>query len=85
MIVLHAGLHEKHLVLWGEMPPASPSVPRRGRRSKAAGVPPSPLDARVEGLADALTKTGWSGWISLDDAEVIVVWMPITHNIRKLW
>jgi SNF2 family DNA or RNA helicase len=48
------------------------------------GAPPSPFDAGVEGLADALTQAGWAGRVSRGDAEKVVVWMPTASDGRPI-
>jgi SNF2 family DNA or RNA helicase len=59
MIVLHAGLREDGLWLWGESPSSEPSAPKpRGRRSRIPRPAASPYDAGGAGLLDALGAVG---------------------------
>jgi SNF2 family DNA or RNA helicase len=53
MIILHAGLEDGQLLLWGESPPASPSA-RRGRQAKVPQPKPFPFDPGAGPLAAAI-------------------------------
>jgi hypothetical protein len=73
MIILHAGFHKRHLLLWGETPPAAPSP-------RAAGKPPrpSPYDEGSQALRAALREAGLP---RLDlRSEPAVAWLPTTRG-----
>jgi SNF2 family DNA or RNA helicase len=57
MIILHAGLEDGQLLLWGEAPPADPpSAAPRGRKPKVPRPGPFPFDPGADRLAAALAS-----------------------------
>ncbi|HZV07130.1 MAG TPA: hypothetical protein VE999_18760 [Gemmataceae bacterium] len=77
MLILHAGLVNGRLLLWGERPSAEgpTSTPRRGGR-KAPRPKPSPFDPGADKLASTLADS-LPGAVELSlDAESRFVWLP---------
>jgi hypothetical protein len=75
MIVLHAGIADGHLLLWGETPPSEGAVPRRGRKGRMPAAQPLPFDAgpdRLGALGEALPHLR----LPSNAAEAIFVWLP---------
>jgi SNF2 family DNA or RNA helicase len=78
MLILHAGIKEGQLLLWGEAPPDVPPVLTKRSRGKAKvpRPPRSPYDPGPQRLSAALCDAlpGWSPDSSL--AEFGVLWLP---------
>jgi SNF2 family DNA or RNA helicase len=75
MIVLHAGLIDGHLMLWGESPPAAPG--RRGRLSKTPTAQPLPYDGGEARLREALTAAGEIHAVAeAAPVEAVTAWLP---------
>jgi len=79
MIVLHAGICDDQLFLWGEVPSERRNGPAKAQSSTAeASLPASlPYDAAAETLVDALAETGCR--LDAKQADTRVVWLP-THD-----
>jgi superfamily II DNA or RNA helicase len=75
MLILHAGLYDRRLFLWGEAPPASPRA-RRGRKPKAAAAQLHPFDAGAKPLAAALKEALPSGPRPGPQAQPMTAWLP---------
>ncbi len=74
MIILHAGLCDDQLFLWGEIPPESDGSAEA--QSSAAEVS-LPYDAAAETLVEALAETGCR--LDAERAEDRIIWLP-TRN-----
>jgi SNF2 family DNA or RNA helicase len=83
MIVLHAGILDQCLLLWGETPPAEEASVRRGRTAKSA-MRPSPFAAGAEALVAALQQgvTGLPDGAKLKPADCrkAVIWLPTING-----
>jgi len=79
MIVLHAGLEARGLVLWGERPAGEAVRPARrpGRRPRIPRPAPHPFGAAVADLEAALgAVSGGPGGHRRARAAVLVAWLP---------
>src|SRR5579871_4559927 len=78
MILLHAGVLEGRLLLWGETPPLETPVPdrRRGRRPKTASPGMLPYDVGAEALCGALRDTVFGLKLDPRAAEAFCAWLP---------
>src|SRR5207244_1080673 len=77
MIVLHAGLADGRLLLWGETPLAGePAVParKRGRQPKVPAAQPLPYDAGEARLREGLEAAGLTD--GKGAAEPVTAWLP---------
>jgi SNF2 family DNA or RNA helicase len=81
MLILHAGLEDGRLMLWGERPPAArlTATPRRGNR-KATRPKPSPFDAGAEQLAAAIADTLPNADKLSRAAEERFLWLPSVES-----
>ena len=77
MIVLHAGLEDGQLLLWGESPPPAlpPTVPR-GRKPKVPRPRPFPFDPGAAPLAAAVADLLPGTTRRSLHAEVRFLWLP---------
>jgi SNF2 family DNA or RNA helicase len=78
MLVLHAGLVDRQLLLWGEkaIGAAAAPVARRGRKPRKPQAPPLPFAAGEADLRVAV-REGASNLATLPDrAEQPVLWLP---------
>src|SRR5579871_2900766 len=84
MIVLHVGMLEQRLLLWGETPSAPSVSGKRGRAARSA-VQPSPFNAGAEALVTALQQ----GVADLPDGRKLkpadcrnaVIWLPTADGV----
>jgi SNF2 family DNA or RNA helicase len=81
MLVLHAGIDNGQLWIWGETPAGGEAAPvkRRGRKSKTSGRPPLPYDAGTARLSAALSEALPS--LVLGESEVVTLWLPTANGI----
>ena len=77
MIVLHAGICDGRLLLWGETPAQSGAAPpgRRGRRPKVPRPERLPFDAGTEGLRAALEQVGIEARAT-ERPSPVTAWLP---------
>ena len=71
MIILHAGLCDAQLFLWGEIPPEGDGSAEAQSSAAAAALP---YDAAAETLVEALAETGCR--LDAERAEPRVAWLP---------
>jgi SNF2 family DNA or RNA helicase len=80
MIVLHAAVCNRRLLLWGETPKdpkKGPSPPRRSLKKPAAQLSvPLIYDAGPEKLREALTSAGFAPLARKNAMEPAVAWVP---------
>ncbi|MFZ7112267.1 MAG: DEAD/DEAH box helicase [Desulfatiglandales bacterium] len=83
MIILHAAWHHETLHLWGEMSPKSPYTPSplRGRRPKVIKAVPSPYDAGLKGLVEALSSFQSGLKVTKRQTGILSVWLPSKGNV----
>src|SRR5207249_8697589 len=75
MLLLHAGLDEGQLLVWGETPPEMPA--RRGRKPRRSSAPwPLPFGAGADPLAAALAEVLPSGRRPPEKEDPAFVWLP---------
>ncbi len=81
MIILHAGLEDGRVLLWGETPPAAPakSAPR-GRKPKSPQPRPFPFDPGAQPLADAVADALPQTAKSPPAAEQRFLWLPSVQD-----
>ncbi|RPJ41281.1 MAG: ATP-dependent helicase, partial [Deltaproteobacteria bacterium] len=86
MIVLHAGVVEGQMTLWGEAP-ADPQFapdrpPRRKQNKKGKIIPPEvfPYDAGGKGLQTALLETGVGFPVKKKSFAKMIAWLPTANN-----
>jgi len=63
MIVLHSGVYDGRVLLWGETSASLEAVlptRRRGRKPEVSHPPPLPYDLEAKGLSVALREAGFS-------------------------
>lgn len=79
MIVLHAGMVDCQLLLWGETPAASPGhlSKSRGRKAKAIRLATFPFDPGADQLRAALSEAGVN---ITAEAEARVLWLPTVNG-----
>ncbi len=83
MIVIHAGIGETGLYLWGEKPSEKQTTPRRrpGRKPETPAAGRLPYDAGLEVLGGVLSEAG----IILEQTEFepldMFVWLPTVGNM----
>jgi SNF2 family DNA or RNA helicase len=80
MLILHAGIRDRRLLIWGERTP-EPSGHGKRKRAPKSGAAFSPYDAGAEALVGALAAGGmasFAGGEKLKPAECreIFVWLP---------
>lgn len=77
MIVLHAGVNENRLLLWGEKPVEreNRTTGRRGRKPNAPRADRLPYDAGADGLSAALLQAGVGFKVSKRQVESGIVWL----------
>ncbi len=88
MIVLHAGVCDDQLLLWGETPaePRALAPKRNGRKSTkdshTPGLHPQPLpyDAGSEGLVAALQEAGLGSTADRKHTQTVIAWLPTIDN-----
>ena len=87
MIILHAGVYEKELFLWGERPVAEPLPHRQpGQKSKRPAqssrvYPPFlPYDAGARDLAAALMEAGIDCTASKKSTGKMIAWLPTVKS-----
>src|SRR5438034_3926532 len=88
MIVLHAGICDGQLLLWGETPaePRALAPKRNGRKSTkdshTPGLHPQPLpyDAGSEGLVAALQEAGLGSTADRKHTQTVIAWLPTIDN-----
>ncbi len=82
MIILHAGISEDRLLLWGETPatqdPLSGGV-RRGR-PKTAGPSPFPYDSGRDNLLKVVREAGLAYPDHAYDCQTAIAWLPTRKN-----
>src|ERR687892_2572999 len=84
MIIVHAGVYDDQLLLWGETPRESgvPSPKQSGRKRQnkldtpQARLQPLPYDAGIESLSAALKEAGFSFASNKGRTESITAWLP---------
>ncbi len=77
MIVLHGGVFERDLFIWGEVPlDADHPVPKKGRKR---GLIFLPYDAGFEKLSSALREAGLRIKTSKKSFKTMIIWLP-TRN-----
>ncbi|MCX5908255.1 MAG: SNF2-related protein, partial [Deltaproteobacteria bacterium] len=84
MIILHLGIYERDIFLWGEKPSDPGSLSPRQRRSGNKRVGPSgpnlpaflPYNAGVKGISAALGEAGIDLAISKKSTQEMVAWLP---------
>ena len=86
MIVLHAGVVEGQMTLWGEAP-ADPQFapgrpPRRKQNKKGKIIPPEvfPYDAGGKGLQTALLEAGVGFPVKKKSFAKMIAWLPTANN-----
>lgn len=77
MIVLHAGVFEGQLLLWGETP-FNPDAPPRRKQRRKENLPAEvyPYDAGKEGLQAALAEAGMDFSGKGQPFAPMVAWLP---------
>src|SRR5512143_551726 len=86
MIVLHAGVWDNDLYLWGETPLETERLPRRGRHGqgnfKNPGRSPElyPYDAGTTALCSTLRETGFSFKLGKRSAHSLILRLPTVEN-----
>src|SRR5438445_8686242 len=82
MLIVHAGIKEGQLLLWGEAPPEAQTVlPKRGRgKTKAPQPPRLPYDPGPECLSTALGAALPAFSASSGAAESAVLWLPTVKD-----
>ncbi len=77
MIVLHAGLSENRLLVWGEQPveERNRAAVRRGRKPNAPSTDWFPYDAGSDGLSTALLQAGVGFKVSKRRLKVGIAWL----------
>src|SRR5215813_6089495 len=78
MIVLHAGVCEHRLVLWGEVPVEGQARARQRSGQKHAKF--LPYDAGAERLCAALRDVGFAFIIGKQDGEAYSIWLPTVDD-----
>src|SRR5262249_7093883 len=77
MIILHAGVLDGGLFVWGETPAeAGAPVRRRGRKPKQPQAAPSPYDAGALPLGEALADVLPTRPVQPGDWQDGVLWLP---------
>jgi len=79
MIILHAGIRNRRLVLWGEKPaePDALSAKRRGRpRASAQQTTTLPFDAGIEVLKASLAEALTDVPVRQASSETLGIWLP---------
>jgi SNF2 family DNA or RNA helicase len=79
MIVLHAGVEDGQLVLWGEAPAEALPSRRRGRKARAGTGPvahPSPFDPGADRLVAALNEAVPTFSATPKEVGGAVAWLP---------
>ncbi len=78
MIVLHAGVDDNHLLLWGEKPleGESGASGHPGRKPSVPGADRLPYDAGGNGLSAALLQAGVSFKADKKRLKAGIVWLP---------
>jgi len=77
MIILHLGMVDGGIYLWGETPGESKdSSRRRGRPPRVVRPRPSPFDASPEHLHEALNALGLDILPDKSNGKSLVAWMP---------
>ena len=81
MIILHAGLEDGRLLLWGETPPAAlTKTATRGRKPKSPPPRPFPFDPGAQQLADAVADVLPDAAKSPSAAEQRILWLPSVQD-----
>ena len=83
MIVLHSGVYDGRVFLWGETSAQSEAVlptRRRGRRPEVSHPPSLPYDPEAKGLSVALREAGFSFAADKKRIETVIAWMPTMDN-----
>src|SRR2546425_8180935 len=88
MIVLHAGVCDDQLLLWGETPaePQALAPKRNGRKSTknshTPGIHPQPLpyDAGSESLVATLQEAGLGSTADRKHTQPVIAWLPTIDN-----
>lgn len=83
MIVLHSGVYDGRVLLWGETSATSEAVlpaRRRGRKPEVSRPPTFPYDSASKGLSVALRETGFSFAADKKRIETMIAWMPTMDN-----
>lgn len=75
MLVLHAGVVEHRLLLWGEMPANVQTSPRH-RKTQSAAPRCLPYDAGAEHLSRAICEAGFLGQVNKNNFETFFLWLP---------
>src|SRR5262245_33408298 len=78
MIVLHAGVSDSRLLLWGEMPVESQALAHQRSSQKHSDL--LLYDARAEGLAVALLTAGVGFTIDKRHTEAWIAWLPTVDD-----
>ncbi len=83
MIVVHAGIHEGQLFLWGETPIEGEVRParQRGRKPKTPRPVPLPYDAGPEKLLEALAEAGSGVGVDRKRIGTGVIWLPTAGSV----
>ncbi len=78
MIVLHAGVRDGQLSLWGESTSGSDTSRRPGRRKaiQAVAAERHPFEAGFDSLSAALSEAGIGAVPIKKEARPVVVWLP---------
>src|SRR5437867_437557 len=81
MLVLHAGMAEGELLLWGETPTEGPLAPtkQRGRKLKTSAAQPLPYGATAEQLASALKDFAGSP-AKVHEPRMVTAWLPTVQG-----
>jgi SNF2 family DNA or RNA helicase len=82
MLILHAGVLDGQLLLWGEASASSEAAPprKRGRKPKVPQPQPSPFDAGPDRLAEALADTLPGGAKHRGDNTPAFAWLPTVEG-----
>ena len=78
MIILHVGVLDGDLLLWGETPADSTRKARRNTPTKRPAS--SPFDAGAPGLIAALGEVVDGLTINAKDLKKVVVWLPTSEG-----
>jgi SNF2 family DNA or RNA helicase len=84
MIILHAGLADSQLLLWGESPPAQGvgvAVTRRSRKPQTPALRPSPYDPGAAGLTAAVQEVLPGARVARSGAEQAILWLPTVAGV----